>query len=289
MALPRHYLQTSKYHNITTIRTSNDRFDRSRWDEFLYASRLASALGVWPWSDVFMSSELENLLLSTLSAGPVGVGDPIGSLNKTNLLRVVRHDGVIVKPDAPMVPVDQSFLNDAQNLGRPMVATTYTDFGAIKVFYIFAYNRGSDTTTTFTPGSLGLSGPVYVYNYFAGRGTLMDAGDTFSEPMDNGRAYYIVTPIGPSGVAFLGDAEQFVSLGRKRIAALTDDGTLEATIAFADGEPSRTLYGYSSSEPNVTAITGAIASVTYDPSMQLFTVVVSPGADGSAIVDIRPS
>jgi len=288
MALPRHYLQTSKYDNITTIRTSNDRFDRSKWDEFLYASRLASALGVWPWSDVFMSSELENLLLSTLSAGPVGVGDAIGSLNKTNLLRVVRHDGVIVKPDAPMVPVDQSFLNDAQNLGRPMVAATYTDFGAIKVFYIFAYNRGSDTTTTFTPGSLGLSGPVYVYNYFAGRGTLMDAGDTFSEPMDNGRAYYIVTPIGGSGVAFLGDAEQFVSLGRKRIAALADDGTLEATIAFADGEPSRTLHGYSPSEPNVTAITGAIDSVAYDPSTQLFTVVVSAGADGRAIVDVHP-
>lgn len=294
MALPRHYLQTSKYDNITNMRTSNDRFDRNKWDAFLYASRLAGALGVWPWSDVFKSSELANLLLSTLSAGPVGVGDAIGSLNRANLLRVVRNDGVIVKPDVPIVPLDQSFLNDAQNLGRPMVASTYTDFGAIKVFYIFAYNRGSDTTTTFTPASFGVSGPVYVYSYFAGSGTLMDAGDTFSEPMNSGSgsaryAYYIVVPIGPSGIAFLGDAEQFVSLGRKRIAALTDDGTLEATIAFADGEPSRTLHGYSPSEPNITATNGAIDSVTYDPSTQLFTVVVSPGADGSAIVDIRPS
>lgn len=289
MALPRHYLQTSKYDNITTIRTSNDRFTRSKWDEFLYASRLASALGVWPWSDVFMSSELENLLLSTLSAGPVGVGDPIGSLSKANLLGVVRNDGVIVKPDVPVVPLDESFLNDAQNLGRPMVASTYTNFGAIKVFYIFAYSRGSDTTTTFTPASLGLSGPVYVYNYFAGSGTLMDAGDTFSEPMNNGRAYYIVVPIGASGIAFLGDAEQFVSLGRKRIAGLTDDGILEASITFADGECSRTLHGYSPSEPNVTAVKGAIDLATYDSSTQLFTVVVSPSAEGGAIIDINPS
>ena len=294
MALPRHYLQTSKYDNITNMRTSNDRFNRSKWDAFLYASRLAGALGVWPWSDVFMSSELQNLLLSTLSAGPVGVGDPIGSLNKANLLRVVRDDGVIVKPDVPIVPLDESFLNDAQNPGHPMVASTYTDFGAIKVFYIFAYNRGSDTTTTFTPASLGLSGPVYVYNYFDGSGTLMDAGGTFSEPMDNGSgsalyAYYIVVPIGPSGIGFLGDAEQFVSLGRKRIADVADDGTLEATIAFADGESSRTLHGYSPSEPNVRAVKGAVDSATYDPSTQLFTVVVSPGADGSAIIDINPS
>src|SRR5262249_46847248 len=63
----RHYLQASKYSNVTTIRTSPDRFSRQWWDRFLYGSRLASALGVWPWSDVFMSSELDNLLLATLS------------------------------------------------------------------------------------------------------------------------------------------------------------------------------------------------------------------------------
>src|SRR5262249_54011626 len=105
MALPRHYLQTSRYDNITTIRVSNDRFERGKWNDFLFASRLAGALGVWPWSDVFMSPELDNLLLSTLSAGPVGVGDSIGSLSGADLLRVVRNDGVIVKPDAPLVPV----------------------------------------------------------------------------------------------------------------------------------------------------------------------------------------
>ena len=40
--------------------------------------RLASALGEWPWTDVFMSSETSNLLLSTLSASMVGVGDALG-------------------------------------------------------------------------------------------------------------------------------------------------------------------------------------------------------------------
>ena len=40
--------------------------------------RLASALGEWSWTDVFMSSETSNLLLSTLSASMVGVGDALG-------------------------------------------------------------------------------------------------------------------------------------------------------------------------------------------------------------------
>lgn len=287
MALPRHYLQTSRYNNITNMRTSDDRFNRNKWDAFLYASRLAGALGVWPWSDVFTSSEMGNLLLSTLSAGPVGVGDPIGSLNKANLLRVVRNDGVIVKPDVPIVPLDESFFNDAQNLNRPMVASTYTDFGAVKVFYIFAYDRGPDTIAAFTPVFLGLVGSVYVYNYFTGGGTLMDAGDTFSESVDSGPAYYIVVPIGPSGIGFLGDAEQFVSLGHKRISGLTDTGILEATVVFADGEYSRTVRGYSPSQPRVTAAKGVVDSVTYDPSTQLFAVVISPDADGNAIIDIN--
>jgi hypothetical protein len=287
MALPRHYLQTSRYDNITTIRASNDRFDRGKWNEFLYASRLASALGVWPWSDVFMSSELDNLLLSTLSAGPVGVGDRIGSLNSANLLRVVRNDGVIVKPDAPLVPLDESFLSDARGLGTPMVASTYTSFGATRAVYVFAYNRPADVTTvTFTPASLGLSGAVYIYNYFTDSGSVSDAGDQFTEPMMNGHAYYIVVPVGGSGIGFLGDAGQFVSLGKKRITQVTDDGILEATIAFADGEPSRTFHGYSPSPPTVTAVEGAVMAVTYDPSRQLFSVEVSPGVDGSAVLDI---
>ena len=286
LALPRHYLQSSLYNNITTIRTSDDRFNRDKWNAFLYASRLASALGVWPWSDVFRSSELDNLILSTLSAGPVGVGDPIGSLNRTNLLRVVRSDGVIVKPDVPIVPLDDSFVNDVQSLDRPMVASTYTDFGAIRASYVFAYNRGGDITTTFSPALLGLIGSVFIYNYFTGSGVIIDAADTFSEDMVNGHAYYIVVPIGNSGIGFLGDAGQFVSLGKKRIPQLTDNGALEATIAFADGESSRTMHGYSPSSPQVTAVKGVAAPPTYDPTTKLFSVAVSPDLDGFAIIDI---
>ena len=82
MALPRHFLQGARYGNLTTIRTSGDRFTRSKWDAFLYTSRLATALGIWPWADVFMSTETDNVLIATLSAGMVGNGDKIGAENK---------------------------------------------------------------------------------------------------------------------------------------------------------------------------------------------------------------
>src|SRR5207302_8156464 len=115
-AVPGDFLQSTMYNNLTTIRVSHDRFSSTRWNPFLYASNLAGVLGIWPWSDVFMSTETDNLLLSTLSAGIVGVGDPIGAESKANLLQTIRGDGVIVKPDVPIVPVDAMYIQDAQAL-----------------------------------------------------------------------------------------------------------------------------------------------------------------------------
>ncbi len=286
MGLPSHYLQSTRYDNLLTIRASEDRFDRNRWDDFLFASRFAGAVGIWPWSDVFMSGETDNLLVSTLSAGPVGVGDRIADINGQNLLHAVRGDGLIVKPDAPLAPIDQSFINDAQGSGKPMVASTYTDFQRSRALYVFAYRRGADSGVSFTPAALGAGGPVYVYNYFKGAGMVADGAAAFEDSLDGDRAYYIVAPIGPSGIAFLGDAGHFVTLGKKRIVQLNDTGAVEATIAFAKGEDSRTLFGYSPSAPLVTAGVGAVAATSYDEDTHLFRLTVTPDAGGTAVIAI---
>jgi hypothetical protein len=284
MPTTRHYLQSSKYSNLTTIRTSPDRFNPQWWDRFLYGSRLAGALGLWPWCDVFMSSETGNLLLATLSAGVVGVGDRLGSVNPANLLRAVRKDGVIVKPDAPLVPVDQTLINDAQGLQVPMVAATYTGFPDLRVAYVFAYPRGSDTTVSFRPDSLGLNGDAYVYNYFAHTGNIVESTEVFTESMKGGYAYYIVTPIGRSGIGLLGDTGHFVSMGRQRITRAVDDGVLEFGVAFGPGEGSRVIHGYSPVQPTITALTGDVESPSYDPYTHLFSVSVSDDGDRSALI-----
>jgi hypothetical protein len=46
MASPRHFMQSARYSNLTSIRASADRLGRDRWPQFLYTSRLASALGI---------------------------------------------------------------------------------------------------------------------------------------------------------------------------------------------------------------------------------------------------
>lgn len=286
MASPRHLLQSSKYGNLTTVRTSYDRFARDKWTHFLYTSRLASSLGAWPFTDVFMSTELDNLLVATLSAGPVGIGDPIGALSAKNLLRAVRQDGVIVKPDVPLTPIDSSFLNAAGGVDAPQIDASYSDFGALRTYYIFTYSVGSNRDATFSPADWGVHHPVYLYDYFSGTGRVVEPSDVVSTPLLNDTSYFIAAPIGPSGIAVIGDTGQFVTMGKKRIAQMSDDGVVRMTVAFAEGEKSRTIRGYSLTRPIVWADTGAVGHLTYDSARHLFQVAVTPGHGHTASIGI---
>jgi hypothetical protein len=276
----RHFLQSARYNNLTTIRASMDRFDQTRWTNFLYASRLASAVGIWPFTDVLMSGETGNLLLATLSAGPVGIGDRVEMINGDNLRRVARADGVIVKPDVPLTPIDSSFWGDSNNALAPMVAATYTDYGQSRAWYLFSFAQGDNMTATFRLSDAGVLQPTYLYDYFAGTGRVVDPSELLTVDA-TGFRYLVAAPLGVSGMALLGDTGHFVTLGKKRITDVVDDGTLRVRVVFAAGETARTLQGYSPDAPGATG-----GDLSYDASTGLFSVVVTPGADGTAQVQI---
>ncbi len=281
MATPRFFLQGAKYSNLTTIRTSGDRMERGKWNDFIYTSQLASAIGSWPWTDVFMSTETDNLLLATLSAGPVGTGDALGNESRDNLLRSVRTDGVIVKPDVPLLPTDASILADAASAHTPLVAATYTDRGVGRTAYVFAFSRKADSAAvSFSPAALGITGPVYVYNSFDKTAKRLGAGDTYSDTLGTaGRAFYEIAPITPSGIALLGDDGKFVGTGRQRMP--TERNTpqgLKATVVFAAGEAAVTLHGYAASMPRAVVTDGTAGPVEFDPATGHFSVTLTPAA-----------
>ena len=81
MASPADFAQTSRLHNVTSIRTSGDHGylvgPEVLWAWFLHNNVMARALGLWPYKDVFHSapaSETRDVeaLLAVMSAGPVG-------------------------------------------------------------------------------------------------------------------------------------------------------------------------------------------------------------------------
>ncbi|HEV2271584.1 MAG TPA: hypothetical protein VGR92_19205 [Steroidobacteraceae bacterium] len=275
MPLPGYFLASTRYPDLETIRVSDDRFQRSRWDGFLYGSALAHAVGLWPWSDVFMSGELPQLILATLSAGPVGVGDALGQIDASNLKGAMRPDSVLLKPDVPAEPIDASFIADAESLNAPMVAATHSG----DEVEVFAYPRAdSERQATVSLRQLGIRGAAYEWDWVRRTGRRIPAGGSFAMTFQDGWAYAVVTPVARDGIGMLGDTDEIVPLARERFATVTNATNARVTIAYAAGEDAATLTGYATSRPSVRAVRGSLASMQYAEGTRLFQVTVHPAA-----------
>ena len=297
MPLPCELLESSELNNVMATRVSNDIFIRPRFYACLFTSRLAGALGLWPWDDVCMSWRTDNVLLQNLSAGVVGFGDPIGKENRTNLMRTCRSDGVLIKPDVPIVPIDRAYLDGALHVHAPVIARTYTHQDGVKTAYVFAFApRPQDKkAVTFSAHNIGLKGAMYVYNYFTGASARIAAGQKFTGALgaDNA-AYYVCASPGAAGIAFMGQRGKFVGTGRARIPSLANlPSALMASVAFAPGEDVVTLHGFAPYKPTVTVHGGMAGAVMYNRATQHFVVRVSPSItapmreiDGSVVKEV---
>jgi hypothetical protein len=169
-----------------------------------------------------------------------------------------------------------------------MIASTYTDFVGLRTAYVLAYATvaGTSSQIAFSPDSVGVNGSAYVYDYFENTGAVIPPGGAFTGLVDYNGSYYVVAPIGPSGVAFLGDAGKFVSCGKKRIQELLDNGALQVTIQFAPGEAFVALHLYASTAPHVTASSGSVGR-PQNYGDNLYRVVVHPDKNGSAAITFQ--
>jgi hypothetical protein len=285
MPLPSHYMASTQYSNVQTIRTSDDRFNREKWDSFLYDARLATAVSLWPWTDAFFSNELPNLILSTLSAGPVGVGDALGETNAHNLSAAVRADGLIVKPDSPLLPINSMYASDALNRSAPMVAMSQSKFGEHGAYYVFAYARSESQEGVTVPlRDLEMSGPVFAYDWVTHSGELIPDGGSLQMKFADGWDYQVLSTVNREGLALLGDTEKIVPSGKQRIAAVEEHGSLTMTIKFAHGEDALTISGYASRRPRLKVRQGKLNSTAYDPQTKIFRAQVAPARSGEAIL-----
>jgi hypothetical protein len=277
MILPRNLMQGgAKYANLTTVRLCSDRWERGKWRDFLFGSQMASALGAWPWTDVFRSNETANMLLCDLSAGMVGLADKIGEENVANIFHVARKDGVIVKPDEPLVPMDQTYIAQAEGKKHPLVCAT----GSRDTKYVFAFQSKpghGDTTAEFSPEALGISGKIFVYDYFAASGKVADAKTTFSQALnDDGWAYDVVCPIGKSQMALVGDLGLFATCGKQRIAEMAQkaDG-LHISVILAANEKEVTIAVYAPTKPSAEVKNGTLEQLDYNPATGLARVKIA--------------
>jgi hypothetical protein len=82
----------------------------------------ADAIGLASFKDVFWSTSLQpgapykpspeevlperEILIATLSTGPVGLGDAINYTNVQRIMKCCRKDGLILKPDRPLTTIN---------------------------------------------------------------------------------------------------------------------------------------------------------------------------------------
>jgi hypothetical protein len=64
---------------------------------------------------------------------------------------------------------------------------------------------------------------------------------------------------------------------------VADDGTLQASVAFATGEQAVTLHGFAASAPQVQVSGGSADEVDYDAATSRFRVVVHTDAAPSTV------
>ena len=229
-------------------------------------------------------------MLSTLSASIVGVGDALGEIDRANLNRVIRADGVIVKPDDAITPLDATYIEQANDRRLPIVAAAHTRHQRSITSYVFAFGQPAEQRTArLSPSALGHKGPVYAYNYFDGYGMHLQPGQAveFAVP-DDGACTGSSSRSGPSGVGSLGDGGKFVSNGRKRVARIMDTGVYYSTGHFFRGRTPAAFLRFSLARPKVRAAGAIIAELALMiPERAFFTSTWLREPGTSPVVTLR--
>src|SRR5581483_6301052 len=107
--------------------------------------------------------------------------DPLGQLNQQNLQLTFRSDGLAVRTSKPLRLADKSIKAMATEANPTLVAGSATNYAGMDATYVVATRKydGTAYPTSFSAAEFGYSGSVYVYDYYAGTGQVVQATDTF--------------------------------------------------------------------------------------------------------------
>jgi hypothetical protein len=244
MATPADFLQAVELERVVSIRSAGDyRYgipSSSGWCWFLYGNALARALGLLPFKDVFLSrsdgegldgdpnAELE-ALLSSLSGGPVGIGDRVGRTDREVVMRTCRADGVLVKPDVPLAPLERCYSAHAHLAAAPLVGEAYTEHPAGRTAYLLAihasrveevleFEIGLDELGDAAP-----SGEAVLWDWRSGDARRVSPGDRVAFSLaPHDWSYRLISPLLPAGLSVLGDPALHVCAGDRRLRELCE-------------------------------------------------------------------
>ncbi|MFA6448555.1 MAG: hypothetical protein WCX65_03720 [bacterium] len=233
------------------------------WWEHYYTSPLIAAVGAYPFKDVFITNPpdktfadplrargylasgdpnnkydenahlfepyyRQEALLSILSAGPVGIGDRIGDINKPLVALMADEEGALVKPDRPLAPVERMFFKNPMAEKETLVGYTQSAVSGRTWHYVLGMHVNellinNKMTFTLTNNDLPLSGDYVIYDFYGG--SALRVGKEFSLKRGLRQTefvYAVLAPVDARGRALIGDAGKFVTASSARIKSWTD-------------------------------------------------------------------
>lgn len=281
MAYPRFYLQTLEVRAVTHIRASDDYGPGTRPDQWYMGdtSLLAYALGLAPFKDVFWSTSNQpgnkykgtepkpNLeaAISTLSTGPVAVGDRLGYTDRELVMRSCDENGRILKPSRPATPIDATYIRRAfrkEGSGPDgVVLATHSLIGGLSWEIILGavltkpysvtphdlqhLHQPSSSTTTLRVAYRVERGEVV-----GGISSLQifdDHHPLVLSPCDRSDFAMVYTaPVGPGGVILLGEVSKWVPVSPQRIRSMvmSTQATMKVKVQGAVKEPVTMLFAH---------------------------------------------
>jgi hypothetical protein len=254
---------------------------------------LARSLGLRPYKDVFRSdrtnadhhAEVE-ALLSALSTGPVGIGDPAGRADRELVLRTCRADGVLVRPDVPLAATDQCFARHPVARAAPLVAEAWSDHAAGRWTYAVTLNvsrveqRLDETVDLAGLGAAAPQGPVACWDWRTATATRLEPNGRWPIALDPLEwDLRVLAPILPAGIAVIGDPTRYATAGDARLASVeaTEHGVRFTVLGAGEVV---TIVGWAEHRP----VTASGLEVRWNAPVWRVQVPVPP--TGSASVEL---
>jgi hypothetical protein len=143
MSMPSQVMDSLLLPAVTNARASPDNTptNENRW-LIAYTSLMMWPLDVQPFADnvwsmshepaepygpgVFRHNVELQMLITTLTAGPVGIADEIGFTNATLVLQTCTANGTLLQPDKPSTPIDAMFSPSAPFRPPGEISQTHT-------------------------------------------------------------------------------------------------------------------------------------------------------------------
>ena len=239
-----HYLASAAYDNVVAVRTSTDYVNHqpgqlellSKLKEYrtgfspqrnlrqnLMLSFLAGALGLAPSHDVFISNREHpegfanphadrDALMRALSAGIVGLGDKLGSVDREVAGKLAFPDGTLAQPDHPPYPVASTLHSSVTAFYTTTSVSGYrwtclmllnlTDVAAEYRLDLGPFLQGSDSL---------------VYDYYARQ---VVTGRVIAGSAAPGEGRYLVVVPRVGKLYPLGFADKYVPLSGRQVKAI---------------------------------------------------------------------